>query len=55
MDNDTTAQLNFIVKLVEQHGCRLVNVDLDNYRIDLEGPEEKKAACARALAEALGD
>jgi spore germination protein YaaH len=55
MDNDSTAQLNFIVKLVEQHGCRLVNIDFENYRIDLDGPEDKKAACALALAEALGD
>lgn len=54
MDNETTAQLNFIMQVIERHGCRLVDVDFDTYRIDIEGPEDRKAACARALMEALG-
>ncbi|HHP7234321.1 MAG TPA: hypothetical protein ACFCUC_06800 [Desulfobacterales bacterium] len=49
------AQLLTIVKnVVEQHGCRLVSVDFEKQRIDLEGPEEAKGRCARALAEVLG-
>jgi len=52
-NNDTIAQLNLITRIVEQHGCRIVDVDFDSYRIDLDGPEESQAACALALAEAL--
>ncbi|MFH1985453.1 MAG: hypothetical protein ABIL58_26755 [Pseudomonadota bacterium] len=55
MDNDSTAQLNVIVSVVEKHGCRLVDMNFDTYQINLDGPEEKQAACALALAKALGD
>jgi hypothetical protein len=55
MDSETTAQLNIIMKIIEAHGCRLVDIDFDNYRIDLDGPEEKQAECALALSRALGD
>ena len=47
--------VNYIIGVVAAHGCRLKDVDLDAQRIELEGPEDKKAACALALAEALGD
>lgn len=53
-DNDSVAQLNLINRVVEQHGCRLVDVDFETYRIDLDGPEDKRAVCALALAEILG-
>jgi hypothetical protein len=55
--NDTAhiQMLNTIVRIVEAHGCRLKDVDFDTHRIELEGPEEKQAACALALADALGD
>ncbi len=55
MDIGSTAQLNFIMQIVEEHGCRVVDIDLDNYRIDLDGPEDKQAECALALSRALGD
>jgi hypothetical protein len=55
LDSEGTAQLNVIVSIVEKHGCRLVDVDFDSYRIDLDGPEDKKAVCALELAKALGD
>jgi acetolactate synthase small subunit len=55
MDNDSTARLNYIFSIVEKHGCRVVDVDFDTYQINLDGPEEKQAACALALARALGD
>ena len=55
MDTESTAQLNVIVNVVEKHGCRLVDLDFENYRIDLDGPEDKKTACALALAKVLGD
>jgi c-di-GMP-binding flagellar brake protein YcgR len=55
IDNDSTAQLNYIFSIVEKHGCRVVDVDFDTYQINLDGPEENKAACALALAKALED
>lgn len=49
------AQLLTIVKnVVEQHGCKLVDVDLENFIINIEGPEEAKAECAIALGKILG-
>lgn len=55
MDAESTAQLNLIMKVVEKHGCRLVDVDFETYKIDLDGPEDKKAVCALELAKVLGD
>ena len=54
-DTKHIQMLNAIVRIVEVHGCSLKNVDFDNYHIELEGPEDKKEACALALVEALGD
>lgn len=49
------AQLLTIVKnVVEEHGCKLVDVDFENQVINLEGPEDAKERCAVALAEILG-
>jgi len=49
------AQLLTIIKnVVEQHGCKLVEVDFENQVINLEGSEEAKGRCARALADILG-
>jgi len=51
----TEAQLLTIVKnVVEEHGCKLVEVDFENQIINVEGSEEDKGRCARALAEILG-
>ncbi len=48
-------QLLTIVKnVVEQHGCRLVEIDFENQRIDIEGPEDAKSQCAISLQEVLG-
>ena len=53
--NLTEAQLLTIVKnVVEKHGCKLVEVDFENQIINVEGTEEAKGRCARALAEILG-
>ena len=48
------AQMITIVKnVVEQHGCKLVDIDLDNHILNIDGPEEAQAACAMALADVL--
>lgn len=48
-------QLLTIVKnVVEQNGCRLVDIDFDNHILNIEGSEEAQAQCALALEEVLG-
>jgi hypothetical protein len=34
---------------VESKGCKIVDVDFDTHRIDIDGPEEKLADCAEAI------
>ena len=41
------AQILTIVKnTVEQHGCKLVEIDLENKVLNLAGPESSKVKCA---------
>jgi hypothetical protein len=48
-------QLLTIVKnVVEQNGCRLIDIDFDNHILNIEGSEEAQARCALALEEVLG-
>jgi len=48
-------QLITLVKnVVEQHGCRLVEIDLDNHVLNIDGPKDAQAACAIALEDVLG-
>ncbi len=48
------AQLLTIVKnTVEQYGCQLVEIDLQNKILHLEGSETAKVKCAQALARVL--
>ena len=51
---DDAQLLTVVQNLVEKHGCRLVDIDFDKATIDLEGPDDTKADCARALADVLG-
>lgn len=46
--------LTIVNNVVEQHGCKLVDIDLENQILNIEGPEDAKAACAIALQEVLG-
>ena len=36
---------------VENHGCTIVDLDIDNDIINLDGPDEAVHACARAIAD----
>ncbi len=55
MDRLQDHQLLTIVKnVVEQHGCRLVDIDFENHQINIEGPEDAQSRCALALEEILG-
>ena len=46
--------LTIVKNVVEQHGCRLVEIDFENQRVDIEGPDDAKTRCAVALEEVLG-
>ncbi len=46
--------LTIVQNVVEQHGCRLMEIDFENQRVDIEGPEDAKARCAIALQDVLG-
>ncbi len=45
--------LTIVKNVVEQHGCQLVDIDLDNKILHLEGSEADKVKCAQALAKVL--
>ena len=46
--------LTVVQNLVEKHGCKLINIDFEKAIIDIEGPDDAKVDCARALADVLG-
>ena len=45
--------LTIVKNTVEQHGCRLVDIDLENKILHLEGSDANKVKCAQALAKVL--
>jgi hypothetical protein len=48
-------QLLTIVKnVVEQNGCRLVEIDFEKHILNIDGPEDAQARCAIALQDVLG-
>ena len=52
---DEAMFLNLLKMTVENHGCTIVDLDLDRRMINLDGPEEAVDACARAIAELVGE
>ena len=48
---DDIAILNMVKLTAENHGCRIVDFDLDNHVINLDGPDDAVDACARAIAD----
>lgn len=51
---DDAQLLTVVQNLVEKHGCKLTNIDFENASIHIEGPDDAKADCARALVDVLG-
>ena len=45
--------VNLIKEAVESEGCRLTEVDFENFKIKVDGPDEVVGDCARAVAEIL--
>lgn len=52
---DDTLFLNIVKTTAENHGCTIVDVDLEKHVIHLDGPDEAVAACARAISELVGE
>jgi hypothetical protein len=51
METMTNEQFFSLLKdTVEKHGCRIVDIDLKNHNINLDGPDEAVEACSIALA-----
>ncbi len=48
---DETAFLNLLKMTVENHGCTIIDLDLEKHIINLDGPDEAVADCARAIAQ----
>ena len=46
--------LTVVQNVVEKYGCKISDFDLEKKIINLEGPEDAKADCARAIVEILG-
>ncbi len=51
---DSAQMVTIVTQIVEKHGCRLVDIDLENKILNIEGSEEAKTQCALALQEVLG-
>ena len=45
--------VNLIKDAVESEGCRLTEVDFENFKVKIDGPDEVVGDCARAVAEIL--
>lgn len=52
---DETIFLNMIQTTVEKYGCSIVDVDLENHILNLDGPDESVADCAHAIAKLVGE
>ena len=53
-DLEDSQLLTLVTNIVEQHGCRIVEIDLENYVLNIDGPEEAQLQCALALEDVLG-
>ena len=40
--------------IVTKHGCEILEMDLNNYILDIDGPPEAKMECAKELQIFLG-
>lgn len=45
------AFVSMVSAVVSKHGCSVVDVDFENKLLNLDGPEDAVAECARELAQ----
>ena len=48
---DDTMFLNVLKATVENHGCTIIDIDLENHIVNLDGPDDAVADCAQAISE----
>ncbi|MCF8052904.1 MAG: hypothetical protein K9L59_16830 [Desulfobacterales bacterium] len=55
MENSQEAAAFFTMlkHTVESHGCKIVDVDFENHKIDIDGPDENVADCAAAIGKLM--
>lgn len=46
--------LQIVSNIVQKHGCTLLELDIDNHVINIDGPEEARVTCAMEIEAALG-
>jgi c-di-GMP-binding flagellar brake protein YcgR len=46
--------LTIIAQIAEKHNCKIVDIDLENHILNLDGPECDQVACAIELESVLG-
>ena len=46
--------LTIVTQIAEKHGCKVVDIDLENHTLNLDGPECNQVACAIELESVLG-
>ena len=47
---DETLFLNMVKTTAENHGCTIVDMDLENHIIHLDGPDAAVIPCAQAIS-----
>ena len=51
VDHENFVIVNLIRDAVEDKGCRLSTVDLNNLIVKIDGPDDRIGDCARAVAD----
>lgn len=46
---DEAQFLTLAREIIQQHNCEIVNIDLENCILEVEGPEERQLDCALQL------
>jgi hypothetical protein len=46
--------LGLVSQIVAKHGCKIVEIDLENHILNIEGPEDKQVECALEIEKILG-
>ncbi|HSM73822.1 MAG TPA: hypothetical protein VK852_04280 [Desulfobacterales bacterium] len=46
--------LTIVAQIAEKHNCKIVDIDLENHILNLDGPECDQVACAIELESVLG-
>ena len=52
---DEATFLNVLKMTVENHGCTIVDFDLEKHIINLDGPDESVNACALAISKLVDE